>query len=285
MRCPKCHYIGFDSGDRCRNCGYDFSLTVDGPPRDLPIVTPDDPEGPLADFALESARPAPVRAPDTASDLPLFARAAAVVVDRPLVAPPAAPRPPLAVRKSNPAPARPRRPADEPTLDLGGPDRSALRGRFGLLGADEADAAVDSSTASIVMRLFAGLIDVALLAAIHAAVIYLTLRLCGLTSAEIRVLPLIPLSAFLLMLAGGYVISFTVAGGQTIGKMAAGIRVVPVAERDSGNARVPLPSAVLRAVGCLISILAAGLGYLPALFSEDHRALHDRLADTRVVRA
>jgi uncharacterized RDD family membrane protein YckC len=284
MRCPKCHYIGFDSGDRCRNCGYDFSLTVEGPPRDLPIVTPDDPEGPLADFALESARPAPARAPDTASDLPLFARAMAVV-DRPLVAPPVAPRPPLAVRKSSPAPARPRgRPADEPTLDLGGADKSAQRGRFGLLGADEADAS-DSSTASLLMRIVAGLIDIALLAAIHAAVIYLTLRLCGLTSAEIRVLPLVPLAAFLLMLAGGYTISFTVAGGQTIGKMAAGIRVVPVAERDSGNARVPLPSAVLRAVGCLVSILAAGLGFLPALFSQDRRALHDRLADTRVVRA
>ena len=26
MKCPKCQYISFDSGDRCRNCGYDFSL-------------------------------------------------------------------------------------------------------------------------------------------------------------------------------------------------------------------------------------------------------------------
>ena len=26
MKCPKCHYLGFETGDRCRNCGYDFSL-------------------------------------------------------------------------------------------------------------------------------------------------------------------------------------------------------------------------------------------------------------------
>src|SRR4051812_19496277 len=26
MKCPKCSYLGFDTGDRCRNCGYDFSL-------------------------------------------------------------------------------------------------------------------------------------------------------------------------------------------------------------------------------------------------------------------
>ena len=29
MRCPKCQYISFDSSERCRNCGYEFSLTAD----------------------------------------------------------------------------------------------------------------------------------------------------------------------------------------------------------------------------------------------------------------
>ena len=27
MRCPKCHYVSFDGQNRCRNCGYDFSLS------------------------------------------------------------------------------------------------------------------------------------------------------------------------------------------------------------------------------------------------------------------
>ena len=26
MKCPKCLYIGFETGERCKNCGYDFSL-------------------------------------------------------------------------------------------------------------------------------------------------------------------------------------------------------------------------------------------------------------------
>ena len=26
MKCPKCDYLGFETGDRCKNCGYDFSL-------------------------------------------------------------------------------------------------------------------------------------------------------------------------------------------------------------------------------------------------------------------
>jgi uncharacterized RDD family membrane protein YckC len=26
VKCPKCSYLGFETGDRCKNCGYDFSL-------------------------------------------------------------------------------------------------------------------------------------------------------------------------------------------------------------------------------------------------------------------
>jgi len=37
MKCPKCSYLGFETGDRCRNCGYDFSLFVDlGPASNEP---------------------------------------------------------------------------------------------------------------------------------------------------------------------------------------------------------------------------------------------------------
>ena len=31
MKCPKCDYLGFDTGDRCKNCGYDFSLSPAAP--------------------------------------------------------------------------------------------------------------------------------------------------------------------------------------------------------------------------------------------------------------
>jgi uncharacterized RDD family membrane protein YckC len=49
--------------------------------------------------------------------------------------------------------------------------------------------------------------------------------------------------------------------------------------------RVPFATAVVRAVTYAVSLLPAGLGFLPILFSPDGRALHDRLADTRVIRA
>ena len=37
MKCPKCGYLGFEAVDRCRNCGYDFSLTPSAALPELPI--------------------------------------------------------------------------------------------------------------------------------------------------------------------------------------------------------------------------------------------------------
>ena len=44
-------------------------------------------------------------------------------------------------------------------------------------------------------------------------------------------------------------------------------------------------AAVLRATAYLASLLPAGLGFAAILLDKDRRALHDRLAETRVVRA
>ena len=83
----------------------------------------------------------------------------------------------------------------------------------------EAEAGI--APAPRVARLAAAVIDLALLGGIDAGVLYLTLAIAGLSFADVRVLPLVPMGAFLLMLNGGYLIAFTAAGGQTIGKMIA----------------------------------------------------------------
>src|SRR2546423_283421 len=88
MKCSKCGYLGFETGDRCRNCGYEFSLSAD---YDLPDLTLRQDEAPrdLDDFALVNASVAPApraRTTDfalmtearpalqqTASAMPLFA--------------------------------------------------------------------------------------------------------------------------------------------------------------------------------------------------------------------
>ena len=281
-KCPKCQYFSFDSGDRCRNCGYDFSLSLELPASDLPIQNGSEPIGPLDDFTLN----------DTPSNLPLFTPGGDP--DAPLVAPNPTPRAPLSVRRGAPTtsrPARPRRERSEPE------PRLALDTAEIPVVAPAAPAAAEAAAvpvapatgivvlnAGVVARAAAAVIDVALLVGIDVMVLYFTLKICDLTFGDVLLLPAAPLLSFLLLLDGGYMTAFVAAGGQTIGKMATGIRVVPADPAAPPTERVTLGHAIVRTAAFLIALLPAGLGLLPALFGE-HRGLHDRLADTRVVKA
>jgi len=201
--------------------------------------------------------------------------------------PPAAPRaarPPLAVRRTTPEipKNRPRttRPVKaESALAFEGDAPATPRSAAGQPSAVDTVASL-MEPPTLGARLGAGAIDLALLGAIDAIVVILTLRIAGLqtTTDDLRVLPPIPFLGFLALLAFGYVASFTVAGGQTIGKMLLKLRVIG----DDGRP-VDAAGGVLRALGCMLVPVTLGLSYVPALFTSDHRALHDRLAGTRVV--
>ena len=354
MRCPKCQYLSFDNGDRCRNCGYEFSLAIASTPLDLPIQDGTEALGPLADLELRDT-PEPARAAASAPaseaagfELPLFTPGGKAAP--PLVTP-APPRAPLSVRRNAPAPPKPRAAApraaratlEEPRLaldtseipvverpeqaqraqplqssapeqrsrdqqrskDLQGPgnsrndlhDGAAVErpGDVSRTPRTRPDASSRSASVPIAgaevqtvapaaARAFAAILDLAIVGGIDAAVLYLTLRILDLPMADARALPMIPFLAFLLLLNGGYFAAFVAAGGQTIGKMASGIRVVSSASGTERTQRVPVASAIVRAAAYLVSALPAGVGFMPGL-SSDHRALHDRLADTRVVKA
>jgi uncharacterized RDD family membrane protein YckC len=195
-------------------------------------------------------------------------------------------RPPLSVRRTTPEipRVRPRRAQPSLTSDEGDLTFQADGGTGDPEHPRDTSRRPDlvsaPAPASSVARLGAAIIDVVLLGLISAAVLYLTLALAGLTWQEYEVLPLAPLVGFLAILNGGYLIVFIAAAGQTIGKMVTRVRVVG----DDGR-RVDIAGAVLRTVGCAVSVLTLGLGYLPAFVTADRRALHDRIAGTRVVRA
>jgi uncharacterized RDD family membrane protein YckC len=306
MKCPKCQYISFESSGRCRNCGYEFSLAVDAAGFDLPIQTGDEAIGPLSDFALERPQPpriegasasgplsgpadfgpTPPRPITSSFDLPLF-KERRRDDDAPLVGQ-AVPRAPLAVRRSSPTPrVITRSTGEEPELDLvavtpASPTKQRSSDVPSPVKAVTKEDEVDSRVASVGPRLLAAGVDALILGSIGLAVLYLTLKVCGLQFERAAAIPPVPFAAFLLLIAGGYLTLFTAAGGQTIGKMAAGIRVVSV---DVDRLRVPLGHSVVRATVYLASALPAGLGFLPALLAADKRALHDRLAETRVVKA
>jgi uncharacterized RDD family membrane protein YckC len=306
MKCPKCSYLGFETGDRCKNCGYDFSLIAGGPPAppipDVAIRTDDAETGapelwldrmdrsmdevtrPSAQDHLRgvpTSAPSPSQTPNDES-LPLFNPSDPD--DIPLIALPVAPRPPLSVRRTpdaprlRPVPRMPRRaePAlnfrEEPDEEEAPSPSAAAQPRL------HRDALPVEARRDVgARRLLAAAIDHAILFAIDLAVVYFTLRMAGLDVGDLAAVPVAPLATFLVLLKGSYFTAFTAVGGQTIGKMALHIRVI------GDNVDVDGSRAIRRTCAALLSLLPLGLGFLPAFFGADRRALHDRLTHTRVV--
>lgn len=296
MKCPKCGYLGFETTDRCRHCGYDFSLSVTidtDASQALPLRTNADGEAPFDDFDLRklNTTATAVATPPRDELETIFgeppperpgaqSREGALSIDElPLftAAPPPA-RPPLAVRRATPEVPRRRTPrlikrdVADVAFELEPPSAPGEHTTYH-------DREIAGRTASPVRRVGAAIVDALILGSISAAVLYLTLAIAGLSMTDWRDVPPVPMLAFLLLLNGGYLIGFTASQGQTIGKMLAGIRVI-----TSGGDQVDVRAATIRAFGTLLSVALVGLPYLPVLFTKDRRALHDRLAGTRVIR-
>jgi len=260
-----------------------------------PAVAPIPPAPPR--IVSAPAMPAAAKAPISV-ELPLFVKGTPKTEDRSapepeaVVAVPAAP-PPLAVRRRTPDPAKIQATyqREAPSVRKPGPvERDLLEDLQRLEQApaaaqapaiaathvDQPDAVLPSARAT------AAGVDLLMLGAINAAIVWLTLRWCELSFGSIGVLPLFPLAAFLLLVNAGYLLLFTAANGQTVGKMVTGLRVVDVSEDDVPR-RVGAGQAALRAICSVASVLALGAGFVPALFGGG-RAFHDRIAHTRVVR-
>jgi len=176
VRCPKCRYIGFEEQDRCRNCGYDFSLSRPIEPIDLPIRAGDTPPT-MADLRLSVQRrrsaaaaltppgeesallPEPAHAGTQRLggltpgpfDLPLFNDHRD---DIPLVSGNTPPRQPLSVRRA-PVTPRPRivePAATEPALDF--PDNADVEQT-----ADEPSDGTDADVEAVVQPRASGVVD------------------------------------------------------------------------------------------------------------------------------
>lgn len=306
MKCPKCGYLAFETGDRCKNCGYDFSLIAAGaaaaPDPDLAFrIDGDEAAAPelwlhRLDRSMDEASrpipkpehltavpeppapPAPPAARIPAPSLPLFNPSDPD--DVPLVALPMTPRAPLAVRRA-PDTARLRavpKVARMPEPALNFPEPAADAEAVQPTPARRARPQVADERHEVgARRAAAAAIDHALLLAIDLAVLYFTLRMAGLGTGDVRLLPPAPLLMFLVLLKLAYFTAFTAVGGQTIGKMAMGIRVI------ADHGAIDSARAIRRALAGLLSLAPLGLGFLPAFFGSDRRTLHDRLTGTRVV--
>ena len=68
--------------------------------------------------------------------------------------------------------------------------------------------------------------------------------------------------------------------GSTIGGIVFHLHVVRLDGR-----KIDWPTAVVRALGCFLSLVVAGLGFIWIAFDDDKQAWHDKIAGTVVVRA
>ena len=299
MKCPKCGYLGFEQVDRCRNCGYEFSLAKKAVLPELPLNERRTEEvQALADLSFLKESPSASASPSMSTDLPLFETP---VDDTPLITKASPPRSPLAVRRATPEVPRlrpepraqsfdlgfepdpaappPARSSTAPSIDGSAAARSSRRGVEQRQLRGEPTAPVEPD-AGLVARFLAVAADMIVLGLVDLVVVYFTMQICGLSLLELSILPKGPMLAFLIVQNGGYFVACT-ASGQTLGKMAAGIRVVTADEAEP----LSVGRAGLRTLMWALLALPAGLGFLTALFRSDRRGLHDRFAGTRVVRA
>ena len=81
-----------------------------------------------------------------------------------------------------------------------------------------------------------------------------------------------------LFLSSFYFIVLHSYGGQTLGKVFMGIKVV-----SEDGLLLPVGASFLRLVGYLLSMMPLGAGFLWAAVDKNHAAWHDKLACSRVI--
>ena len=67
--------------------------------------------------------------------------------------------------------------------------------------------------------------------------------------------------------------------GTTVGGIIFGLKVVRLDDRP-----VDWATAIVRALGCFLSLVACGLGFIWVAFDQDRQSWHDKIAGTVVVR-
>jgi uncharacterized RDD family membrane protein YckC len=135
------------------------------------------------------------------------------------------------------------------------------------------------SYAGIVTRAVALVIDAALVNAIAVMAGAVTRLVASLFGGDVHLDLGGALAAGIgwFLWVGLYFTAFWALTGQTPGSRTLGIRVV-----SASGGSVGLVQAARRFGGLVLSALPAGLGFMPVLFDERRRGLHDRIGGTVV---
>jgi len=137
---------------------------------------------------------------------------------------------------------------------------------------------ISTRPAGFWIRAVAALIDFAVFGLVQLSFRLIGAKLVGPDAQSVASFKPI-VTFFTLVFAGAYTTVLHAFGGQTIGKLIVGVRVV------GGDGGVPsLGTALLRHLGYFASGAVFFLGFAMAGLRADKRALHDLIAGTRVER-
>ncbi len=88
-------------------------------------------------------------------------------------------------------------------------------------------------------------------------------------------------TVMLTFLVGGtiYCVACSATSGQTLGKMSVGIKII-----RTDSSPLDIRSAILRFLGTVLCVATLGVGFILIAFDSHKQGLHDRIADTYVVK-
>jgi uncharacterized RDD family membrane protein YckC len=76
-----------------------------------------------------------------------------------------------------------------------------------------------------------------------------------------------------------YFIACWATTGQTVGKISMSIKII-----RTDSSPLDIRSAIIRFLGCILSVASLGIGFIILAFDSRKQSLHDRIADTYVVK-
>jgi len=138
----------------------------------------------------------------------------------------------------------------------------------------QSDSAGAPPPAGVLRRAAALVVDLAVV----GALLEIGLALASLLARRALVAQAL-VQACVLVVPNAYFVLGHGTDGRTLGKLFLGVRVV-----GSGGGPIGYLHALGRQAAWWLSVLLFGAGFAVAAFRRDHRALHDLLAGTRVVR-
>jgi uncharacterized RDD family membrane protein YckC len=100
--------------------------------------------------------------------------------------------------------------------------------------------------------------------------------------AQISIFNIWLIATILLVFMVGSTVYFVLcwaSTGQTLGKMGTGIKVI-----RSDSSALDLRAAFIRYLGSILTVATLGLGFIILIFDQHKQSLHDRIADTYVVK-